>query len=185
MKLNLELSHRGDNYKKKYIVVIEGGNIITDENNRLPNCDDEYINFDALFSNAYYAHSKGKVNTHFDYPYNGKYKSTSIEGSNRLFAYLNWWQRAKLYLITKQSWFHKYPVPTWGFLLNSLFALVNIYFAIVTHNNSLKRIESSYLDVITKQIELEKKQIDVFNKKLDIQNLIIENQRKIIKDTLK
>lgn len=167
MLIKVEFYSESDT-SKKYSAKITGHNIITDKDNRLPNCSDEFLNYRWQYSADYEISQKGLGNTRFDYPFNGGYKANNLEGKNHVFAKLSWIQRQKLKYMTGQTWFHLHPVATWTLILNSIFAICNFYFAYQNHKSSINNVETSYLKTITKQLDLQKTQSDQYQKTIDL-----------------
>lgn len=148
MKLNIHLSQREDNHIKQFKVILIDGNIVFDENNKIPFCHGAYIQFSADYSPVYCEFSKGKVNTRFTYEIG---KNTN----HYLYAKLNFIQRQKLKYITRQSWFHLHPVPTWGLIINFVVLVANLTFAVLNFQNSHRLTESSYLELLKRQTLLQ------------------------------
>lgn len=121
MKLTVDLSCRDDNYTKKYRVTLLDSNIIHDDSVQLPHCPGNYIQFVAEYSPVYAFHSKDLVNTRLQYP-----TINGIRGNNVIFCKLNWWQRQKLAIITRESWIHKNPVATVALIVNILAGIINL-----------------------------------------------------------
>jgi len=153
--LNIKLSCREDNYKKTYDALLIGGNIFVDDKNQLPQCGDKYINFVSDYSITYDHHSKGKVNTRFRYPYGGSYKSRGIEGTVKIYAKLNWWQRQILSIIEKTSVFHKHPIASIGLIFNFFIGVINIA---VGYVNIISSVNSPNEDFLKQQTEILKQQ---------------------------
>ncbi|NOU17586.1 MAG: hypothetical protein HOO91_08510 [Bacteroidales bacterium] len=145
MKLRVELSQRADRYEKKYIATLIHGNIVLDDKTELPGCKEKFIQFIAGYSPIYIEESQGKVNTRLRYPvFRGKCDN------NYLYCKLNWFQRQKLSIITRQSWFHQYPIATWALIINTIFLIANLVFAYLNFRSSSRNIESNYLKTINK-----------------------------------
>lgn len=165
MELIVSLYESKDNYEKPIFVTLLHGNIILDEETQLPGCEGNFIQFVAGYSPIYSKVSKGKVNTRIRYPaFRGEI------GNNYLYCKLNWFQRQKLSLITRQSWFHKNPIATLAFLINTIFLFANLIFAIVNFKNTSQKIESKYLQTIEKQLDYSIKQMNIFDRQIEIMN---------------
>jgi len=165
MKLRVELYQREDRYKKKYVATLLHGNIIVDDDSKVPGCKDKYTQFIAASSPIYEDESQGKVNTRLRYPvFRGEI------GENILFCKLNWLERQKLSLITREAWIYKHPVATFALIINTLFLIANLVFAFLNFKSSSKNIESSYLETINNQIEYQINQLKTFEKQMEMKN---------------
>lgn len=114
---------------------IIGGNLFPNTG-KLPGTEDRCVNFRYTYSDTYDYTSEGNVNTHFDYPFGGKYTNTQSEGCNRIFVKLGFWQRWKFYYIMKQSWLHKHPIASLALIVNLLVGIINVIVGILNYQNS-------------------------------------------------
>ena len=100
--------------------------IIPDDGVDLPGSKGKYILFQAGYSPIYAVESEYKVNTRLRYPI-----MRGIVGDNYLYCKLNWLQRQTLYISTRETWFHKHPVAAWAFIVNIIFFIANLVFAVL------------------------------------------------------
>lgn len=165
MELTVSLYESKDDYIKPIRATLLHGNIILDDNTELPGCKGNYIQFVAGYSPVYAKVSNGKVNIRLRYPvFRGEI------GNNYLYCKLNWLQRQKLSIITRQSWYHKHPVATLALIINTIFLIANIFFATSNFKSTSRKIESNYLETINSQIEYNTKQMNVFVKQIELMN---------------
>ncbi|MFW5879923.1 MAG: hypothetical protein ACOCUV_03775 [bacterium] len=112
MQLKVELAPDKNTPQTIYKACLLDGNIVLDDNTRLPGCDRNYIHFHAGYSPIYSRTQNGR-NTRIRYP-----KTKNSLGENILYCKLYWLQRRKLDFIVKKSWFHKDPVAFIALLIS-------------------------------------------------------------------
>lgn len=184
MKIKVNLYDRNDGYTKVYKGILIDKNIIVDENNKLPNFSNKYINFISDISDIYGIHANKRFNTRLTYPFNNG--ESDMNNKHHVYCYLTFIQKIKLLFIERKTWFHTQKIAAWTIVFNTVFAIFNLYFAISNYQNRQMDVESGYLKLIDKQLESEKKLIDQLQQqsaKLNYQLTLIDNLRN--KDTLK
>lgn len=170
MNLKVKLSCRSDNYEKSYDAVLCDGNIIVDDNNKIPSHPGNWITFTSYYSPGYDKHSKGNVNTRFKYYFNGK--------EYHIFAYLNWFKRQLLSIIERKSLFHKHPIASVALIISTTFAIINL--PGVFQNNRRALLDyNRYLKSQEHQTQILKEQVDIIQGQYKILEEILLNQTKI------
>jgi len=177
LKLEINLYSRDDGYKKSYPVIIRSQNIIP--KTKLPGFSDKMYNFRSQYHDAYAIESDEKVNTRFRYPYSTNYIDSGIAGSQMLYAKLNMWQRVKLRLINKDTFYHKNRLASTTLFVNILVGIANFIFAIINLNlqsdYSHKKSTSEQTRLLIQQSELLQQQVKAINKLYQIDSLKNQN----------
>ena len=123
LKIKTKLYIYNDKFKEEYPVIILDGNIKPVAPNGLPGCADERVNFRYQCRPTYKDISKNlhnKVNTRFKYPFAGGYKKSGREGFCEAYANLNFFQKIKLSIIARNTFYHQHKVASIFIILNIL-----------------------------------------------------------------
>lgn len=97
--------------------------IIIDRNLIFPTeVREQYYNFTHDYSEAYYCESDGKVNTRIQFIRNNK----EPQKITNIYLKLNLFQRTKLNVLARTTWFHTNRVAAWSLIISIALGAINV-----------------------------------------------------------